>query len=59
MRLHPAIVVIALMTGAKLGGIIGVLLALPATAVGKAVLRNWRKGSPSPETAQEIRGEQA
>jgi predicted PurR-regulated permease PerM len=31
--IHPALVLIALLVGAKTGGIIGVLLAVPATVV--------------------------
>jgi len=49
MRLHPALVVVALMAGAKLGGVVGVLLALPTTAVAKAVIWNWRAATLQPE----------
>lgn len=41
--LSPLIVVLALVVGAKLGGIVGVLLAVPLTAIGAELLDDWDK----------------
>ncbi|MBI2056597.1 MAG: AI-2E family transporter [Candidatus Sungbacteria bacterium] len=41
--LSPLIVVIALLVGAKLGGIFGILLAVPLTAILAELLNDWDK----------------
>lgn len=41
--LSPLVVVVALLVGAKLGGIFGILLAVPLTAVCAEVLNDWEK----------------
>ena len=41
--LSPLIVVLALLVGAKLGGIFGILLAVPITAIGAELLNDWDK----------------
>lgn len=38
IRLHPAIVIIGALAGAQLGGVLGILLAAPAIAVGRLLL---------------------
>ena len=43
VKLHPAVVMLALLTGGTLGGFFGLLLAVPATAVLKILLSHaWR-----------------
>ena len=41
--LSPLIVVLALLVGGKLGGIFGILLAVPITAIGAELLNDWDK----------------
>ncbi len=41
--LHPVVVILAVMTGGKLFGIAGMLLALPTTAVGAVLLRRLHR----------------
>ncbi len=41
--LSPLIVVVALLVGAKLGGIFGLLLAVPLTTIGAELLNDWDK----------------
>ncbi|TSC78132.1 MAG: hypothetical protein G01um101433_419 [Parcubacteria group bacterium Gr01-1014_33] len=41
--LSPLIVVLALLVGGKLGGIFGILLAVPLTAIGAEFLDDWDK----------------
>jgi predicted PurR-regulated permease PerM len=43
MKLHPIAVVIALWTGAALGGVVGVCLAVPVVGVLQVTLRHWRE----------------
>jgi predicted PurR-regulated permease PerM len=43
MKLHPVAVVIALWTGAALGGLIGVCLAIPVVGVLQVTVRHWRE----------------
>ncbi|UCF79726.1 MAG: AI-2E family transporter [Candidatus Eiseniibacteriota bacterium] len=38
MKLHPLTVLVAVMVGAKVAGLVGVVLALPATSVGKVLI---------------------
>jgi predicted PurR-regulated permease PerM len=42
MHLPPLAVFLALMIGARVGGILGVALALPAVGVGAVAVRHWR-----------------
>ena len=43
VKLHPAVVMLALLAGGTLGGFFGLLLAVPATAVLKIVVGHvWR-----------------
>lgn len=43
VRLHPATIILALLVGATLGGLLGVLLAVPVTAAVKIVIGHfWR-----------------
>jgi predicted PurR-regulated permease PerM len=39
--LSPLVVVLALLIGAKLGGIFGILFAVPLTAIGAELLNDW------------------
>lgn len=41
--LSPLVVVIALLVGAKLGGIFGILMAVPITAIAAELLSDWDK----------------
>lgn len=41
--LSPLVVMLALLAGAKLGGIFGILLAVPITAIGAELLNDWDK----------------
>ncbi len=41
--LSPLVVVLALLVGAKLGGVFGILLAVPLTAIGAELLNDWDK----------------
>lgn len=47
MKLHPLTVMVAVMVGAELAGVTGVILALPGVAVGKALLMNLVVGRPA------------
>jgi predicted PurR-regulated permease PerM len=49
MGLHPAIILIALLVGAKLKGIVGVFFAVPTAVVLTAVLQEMRTSVVSPE----------
>src|SRR5690606_34596809 len=43
VKLHPAVVMLALLAGGTLGGFLGLLLAVPATAVLKIIVGHaWR-----------------
>ena len=43
VKLHPAVVMLALLAGGTLGGFFGLLLAVPATAVVKIIVGHaWR-----------------
>lgn len=39
--LHPVVIILAILSGAKLAGLLGLLLAIPVTAVGAVALRAW------------------
>ena len=41
--LSPLIVVLALLIGAKIGGIFGILLSVPLTAIGAELINDWDK----------------
>lgn len=41
--LSPLVVVLALLAGAKLGGVFGILLAVPLTAISAELLNDWDK----------------
>jgi len=43
MKLHPLAVVVALWTGAALGGLVGVCLAIPLVGVLQVTIRHWRE----------------
>ena len=42
MHLHPAAVVIAILAGAHLGGVVGVLVAVPVVGLSAVAWRHWR-----------------
>ena len=46
MKLHPLTVIVAVMVGAELAGVTGVILALPGVAVGKVLLMHLVVGRP-------------
>jgi len=47
MKLHPLTVMVAVLVGAKLAGVTGVILALPGVAVGKVLLMHLVVGQPA------------
>ncbi len=51
VRLHPAVIVLAVGAGAVLWGIVGALLAVPITAALATVLAHLRRGSRAPTPA--------
>jgi predicted PurR-regulated permease PerM len=60
VQLHPLVVIVAVLIGAALLGVLGVLLAIPAAAAIQSVVRDWwrfRQGgaavaNPLPEAAE-------
>ncbi len=43
VKLHPALIILALLVGGSLGGVLGLLLAVPITAFGKVLVSHfWR-----------------
>ncbi|HET6805621.1 MAG TPA: AI-2E family transporter [Frateuria sp.] len=48
LHLHPLAVLLALASGAILGGIVGALLAVPFTGVAWAVAKSWNTRLPAP-----------
>ncbi len=61
LRLHGLVVLVALTAGTILGGIIGTLLSVPATAVAWAVIKQWNDPivpEPGVDTPQAARDEQ-
>jgi predicted PurR-regulated permease PerM len=38
---HPLAVILAVLTGAELGGIAGMFVAVPATAIASVLYRHW------------------
>jgi predicted PurR-regulated permease PerM len=54
VKLHPLIVLPAILVGAQLLGVLGVLLAIPLAGAVQIVVKDWwlyRKRHPEPETA--------
>jgi predicted PurR-regulated permease PerM len=43
MHLHPVAVVVAIWAGARLGGLVGVLAAVPTVGLASVALRHWRE----------------
>jgi predicted PurR-regulated permease PerM len=58
LRLHPAVVVVALLVGGTLMGILGALLALPIAAGTQMIMRELRVSLPGDSTAHEADLEQ-
>lgn len=58
VKLHPSVIILALMVGGSIGGLLGVLLAVPAVAVLKVLASHyWRTrmlGEPWREAAEAI-----
>lgn len=54
MHLHPALVLVALLIGAKTGGIVGIFFAVPTTVMLMTLLHEWRTSSSLP--AQPVPG---
>lgn len=48
-RLHPVLVLLAVMVGGMAGGVMGILTALPAVLCGRAALRVLSLRAPSPQ----------
>ncbi|MDP2598417.1 MAG: AI-2E family transporter [Candidatus Liptonbacteria bacterium] len=49
--LHPVIVIIALLIGAEVGGVLGIVIAVPAAAVFQEIIDDWSsKKRPATET---------
>ncbi|GAA4472183.1 AI-2E family transporter [Phytohabitans houttuyneae] len=46
LRLHPAVVLVAVTAGALTAGVAGALVAVPITAVTYRVWRSWSEGAP-------------
>ncbi|MCP6761814.1 MAG: AI-2E family transporter [Fischerella sp. CENA71] len=53
--LNPVWVVISLLIGAKLGGLLGLLVAIPLGSFIKSVGDNWREGKFSPATDEDVK----
>lgn len=58
VKLHPALIILALLAGGSLGGLFGLLIAVPITAVGKVLASHlWRTrvlGEPWDEAAEDL-----
>lgn len=58
VKLHPAIIILALLAGGSLGGLFGLLIAVPLTAVTKVLASHlWRTrvlGEPWDEAAEDL-----
>ena len=55
VQIHPLVVIIAVLIGAALLGVLGVLVAIPAAAAVQSVVRDWwrfRHGEPPPQPAE-------
>lgn len=55
MKLHPLTVMISVMIGVKLAGLIGVIFALPAVAVGKVLLMHIIVGGKVADEAENLK----
>ena len=51
---HPAIVIFAVLAGAALVGILGVVLAMPVAAALKVVQANWHRVVAAEEDASQL-----
>jgi len=48
MGLHPIIIILAIVVGGQLGGILGIIIALPLAVVIQEFFKDWgRKSKPS------------
>ncbi len=58
VKLHPALIILALLAGGSLGGLFGLLIAVPLTAVAKVLASHlWRTrvlGEPWDEAAEDL-----
>lgn len=53
MGLHPAIVIVALLVGLELGGVLGMIIAVPAAVVIQEVVEEWAgKRAPAGEAVE-------
>ena len=53
VKLHPAVILVALIIGGSLAGLLGAILALPVTAAARDVVRYlFRRLSPPEEAAR-------
>jgi len=50
-KLHPVVVITALLVGGRLAGILGMLVAVPIVAILKVILVHWREEVASRQTA--------
>ncbi len=48
LNLHPVVVILAVFAGGSLAGFVGMLLALPAAAIGQVLLDRWRTKADAP-----------
>jgi predicted PurR-regulated permease PerM len=39
--LHPVIVIVALLIGAEIGGVLGIIISVPTAAVFQEVIQDW------------------
>lgn len=62
VKLHPSLIILALLVGGSLGGVIGILVAVPLTAVTKVLISHYWKtrvlGEPWRKAAETIVEEQ-
>lgn len=54
--LHPVIVIVALLMGAEVGGIMGILIAVPAAAVFQEALEEWSSKKRPPIDPLDVSG---
>jgi predicted PurR-regulated permease PerM len=60
VKLHPLIVIVAILIGAALLGVLGALIAIPAAAAVQAVIRDYRRfrqGERAPAGSDEASAE--
>ena len=41
MGLHPVIVIVALLIGAEIGGVLGIIISVPVAAMFQEVVQDW------------------